>query len=169
MSGDDEEKGFADAIDGVKRLRDRDKLRPRPETRPKAPRAPDARPRAFVIEHQGDHVFARAKDVSKKQLAELRAGRVEVEREVDLHGMQTSAARRALLAAIERARVDGLRCLLVIHGAGHHSEAGPVLKRALPDWLQEDAVADSVLAFATAPVRLGGPGTSLVLLRRTRP
>ncbi len=169
MSGDDGDKGFAVAIDGVKPLRDRDKLRPRPEPRPAAaPRSARSRQQAFVIERRGDDVFARGEDVSRKQLVELRAGRVPVERELDLHGLDEAAARRVLLAAIERAREDALRCLLVIHGAGHHSEAGPVLKRALPHWLTEEAVAGWVLAFATAPSRLGGPGATLLLLRRTR-
>ena len=171
MSGkeDGDDKGFADEIEGVKPLRGRDKLRPPPEAKPSpAPHSPNARRQAFVIERRGDDVFARREDVSRKQLVELRAGRVPVEREVDLHGLDETAARRALLAAIERAREDGLRCLLVIHGAGHHSQAGPVLKRALPDWLTEDGVAGHLLAFATASSRLGGPGTTLLLLRRTR-
>jgi len=73
-----------------------------------------------------------------------------------------------MLAAIERGRADGRRCLLVIHGVGRHSEAGPVLKRAIPEWLQEDAVAGSVLAFATAPAGGGGAGAMYVLLRRAR-
>ena len=156
-------------IEGVTPLRGREKLRPPPEVKPSpAPHSPNARRQAFVIERRGDDVFARREDVSRKQLVELRAGRVPVEREVDLHGLDEPAARRALLAAIERAREDALRCLLVIHGAGHHSEAGPVLKRALPDWLTEDAVASRLLAFATATTRLGGPGATLLLLRRTR-
>ena len=171
MSGkeDGDDKGFADEVEGVKPLRGRDKLRPRPGATLTAARRTAPSPQhSFVIERRGDDVFARGEDVSRKQLVELRAGRVPVDREVDLHGLDEAAARRALLAAIERAREDALRCLLVIHGAGHPSEAGPVLKRALPDWLTEDAVAGRLLAFATASTRLGGSGATLLLLRRTR-
>jgi DNA-nicking Smr family endonuclease len=122
----------------------------------------------FVIESEGDDVYARAADVPRRQLAELRAGRVEVDGEIDLHGLTAAEARRALDRALADALRDGLRCLLVIHGTGHHSVSGPVLKRALPDWLASAPAAGDILAFATAPARHGGPGACLVLLRRAR-
>lgn len=122
----------------------------------------------FVIEWEGDDVFARAADVSRRQLADLRAGRVEVDGEADLHGLSSAEARRALDGALASALRDGLRCLLVIHGAGHHSVSGPVLKRAVPDWLANAKSAGDILAFATAPARHGGRGACLVLLRRAR-
>jgi DNA-nicking Smr family endonuclease len=58
--------------------------------------------------------------------------------------------------------------VLAIHGRGLHSEARAVLRRALPEWLQAAPLADLVLAFASAPPALGGPGATLVLLRRER-
>ena len=170
MSGDDDEqKSFAEAMRGVKPLEGREKLRPPAGSRPSVPAETPAQPRPFVVERQGDDVFARREDVSRKQLADLRAGRPQPECEVDLHGLSAGDARRELFASLERARRDGVRCMLVIHGAGRHSEAGPVLKAALPDWLQHEVVAGDVLAFATAPRRAGGgTGATLVLLRRTR-
>jgi DNA-nicking Smr family endonuclease len=168
VSGDDE-KSFAEAMRGVKPLEGREKLRPPSGSRPAPPAETPARPRPFVVERNGDDVFARREDVSRKQLAELRAGRPQPECELDLHGLSAGDARRELLACLERARRDGVRCMLVIHGAGQHSEAGPVLKTALPDWLQEEGVAGGILAFATAPSRPGGgTGATLVLLRRKR-
>lgn len=167
-SDDTEERGFAAALGDVKPLRDRDKLRSPPEPAVGAPRPAPPRPRHFVIEREGDDVFARGTDVSRRRLADLRAGRIAPQREVDLHGMTASSARSVLLDTLALAQQGGARCVLVIHGAGHHSPGSPVLKAALPDWLQEDAIAREVLAFATAPARLGGPGASLVLLRRPR-
>ena len=161
------EAGFAGALPGVRPLAGRDKLRPGPEP-PVAARPVTARARRFVIEREGDDVFARAEDVSRRQLAELRAGRMAVERETDLHGLSPADAKRALHRALAGALRDGVRCLLVIHGAGHHSVSGPVLKRALPEWLEHAPAAGDILAFATAPARHGGPGASLVLLRRAR-
>jgi DNA-nicking Smr family endonuclease len=122
----------------------------------------------FVIDWQGEDVFARAADVSRRQLADLRAGRVEVDAELDLHGLAAAEARRALESALADALRDGLRCLLVIHGAGHHSVSGPVLKRQVPDWLANARAAGDILAFATAPAQHGGRGACLVLLRRAR-
>ncbi len=172
MSGKRDDRGggdFVDSVGDVKPLAGREKLRPRPEPSERPPRLPLARLRRFVVERRGDDVFARAEDVSRKQLADLRAGRVPVEREVDLHGLDAASARRRLLDALGDARAAGIRCVLVIHGVGHHSASGPVLKAALPEWLQDESIGDEVLAFATAPQREGGPGASLVLLRRRRP
>lgn len=169
MSGDERDKSFADSMRDVKPLPGRDKLRPRPDTGA-VPVPGDARSRArgFVVERSGDDVQARAEDLSRKQLAALRTGRIPAERELDLHGLDAAAARRALFSAIEAARTDSLRCLLVIHGLGRRSQQGPVLKRSLPDWLQEEPVAGAILAFATAPANQGGAGGTLVLLRRDR-
>ena len=57
---------------------------------------------------------------------------------------------------------------LVVHGRGRHSEAAPVLRNELPDWLQERPLAALVMAFCTAPASRGGSGALLVLLRRAR-
>ena len=152
---------------GVKPLRGREKLRTPPEPARKEPRA-SGRERAFVLEERGDDVDGRAEDVARSILLDLRAGRIPPERDIDLHGERLAAASRKLAAAVAKARKDGVRCVLVIHGRGLHSDDEPVLKRALPEWLQAPPHAAIVQAFATAPQGMGGPGASLVLLRRER-
>ncbi|MGH0033351.1 MAG: Smr/MutS family protein [Myxococcota bacterium] len=122
----------------------------------------------FVFEDDGAAFQGRRDDVGRRTLADLRAGRVAVDREVDLHGLLARDARRELLAELADALRAGDRCVLVIHGAGHHSREGPVLRRKLPGWLMEGPRAGDVLAFASAPRKLGGAGASLVLLRRVR-
>ena len=42
------------------------------------------------------------------------------------------------------------------------------LKRQLLEWLAEPPVGERVMAFASAPAAQGGPGATLVLLRRRR-
>lgn len=56
--------------------------------------------------------------------------------------------------------------MLVIHGRGTRSEAGAVLREALPRWLAEEPHGASVLGFAAADGHAGG--ASYVLLRRRR-
>jgi DNA-nicking Smr family endonuclease len=156
------------SLPGVRPLRDRDKLRPKPA--PDATAAPEqtpSRPR-FVVEESDGLRFARREDVARRRLADLRAGRVPVDREIDLHGLRAREAKRALLDALVRAQRSGARCVLVIHGAGLHSASGAVLKDALPGWLMEGACEGEILAFASAPQALGGAGATLVLLRRPR-
>ena len=59
--------------------------------------------------------------------------------------------------------------MLVIHGRGLHSDAGPTLKAALPGWLAEPPHGASVLAFESAGPGRGGTGATYVLLRPPRP
>jgi DNA-nicking Smr family endonuclease len=58
--------------------------------------------------------------------------------------------------------------VLIIHGRGLHSKSGPVLREALPEWLSSQPLSQGIMAFASAPRGLGGPGATLVLLRRDR-
>jgi DNA-nicking Smr family endonuclease len=110
----------------------------------------------------------RAEDVSRAILAKLRRGAHTPEREVDLHRLDARAARRRLESELAAAVRAGERCVLVIHGRGLHSEAGAVLRDALPVWLAAAPLADRVMAFAPAPRDRGGSGATLVLLRRQR-
>ncbi len=165
----DEPSSFADAMGDVKPIAGRDKLAPPapPSARPTAP--PESpRIRSFVVEQDGEWISGRAEDVATSQLAELRAGRIPVDREIDLHGFRQDEAFLTLREQVNQARLQGARCLLVIHGWGRRSTEGAVLKAALPDWLQAEPFAGEVLAFATAPQAQGGVGATLVWLRRNR-
>jgi DNA-nicking Smr family endonuclease len=173
MSGRDGSDGsgrrdsFADHVRDVRPLTRRERVRPPPEPRARPGPPSEPAPR-LAIERRDGRVEARAPDVSRARLADLRAGRVAPQRELDLHALDLAGARRALAETLERALDDGLRCLLVIHGRGQHSPGGPVLQRAVPEWLASPPQAAHIQAFATAPRALGGTGACLVLLRRRR-
>jgi len=134
---------------------------------PPEPAAPPPRPRGAPpdFEREADGA-GRRRDVSRKLVAGLRRGEWEVERELDLHGLEARAARGRVVAELALARERGLRCLRVIHGRGLHSESEPVLRQNLPDWLAEAPAADAVLAWCPDPQARGG--ATLVLLRRPR-
>jgi DNA-nicking Smr family endonuclease len=164
---DDEEPGsFADAMSDVVPLEDRDKLRRPPERRSDPPE-PARRPSpGFRVRIEAGHVEGRAEDVGRRTLAALRRGEYPVDESIDLHGLDADAARRTLIEAFEANAPT--RCLRIVHGRGLHSEDRPVLKESLPDWLQRSPLSWRVMAFASAPARQGGPGATLVLLRRAR-
>ena len=107
-----------------------------------------------------------ASGFDRRRLRALRRGEIEPDLEIDLHGLTSAAARRALRTALREAIEAGARCLLVVHGRGMRSEAAPVLRTALPTWLGEEPHGASVLAFAAAEARRGG--ATYVLLRRSR-
>lgn len=131
--------------------------------------APAGRPRRpaihFDVRRTEGHLEGRAAGVAPEALHRLRRGETAPGLRVDLHGFPEEEARGELRDAFRRARSAGIRCVLVIHGRGLRSPAGPVLKEALPHWLTEPPLAAWVLAFASAPGNLGGTGATLVLLR----
>jgi DNA-nicking Smr family endonuclease len=93
----------------------------------------------------------------------LRRGLYPVEDELDLHGLNQTAARDKLADFIARSRDQGCRCVRVIHGKGYRSGArGPVLKTAVNLWLRRHM---DVMAFASARAIDGGAGALYVLLR----
>lgn len=123
---------------------------------------------AFRVETEGGRLRGLAAGVDRRHLRGLERGEREVEAELDLHGLSAADARVAVRQALHDAHEDGLRCIRVIHGRGRRSPLGPVLREGLPEWLTAPPAGRLVMAFATAPGRLGGDGATLVLLRRRR-
>jgi DNA-nicking Smr family endonuclease len=123
---------------------------------------------SFEVERYGEVVAALARGADGRWLDRLRAGRVAPDAELDLHGHSAESAAVALEAAFARAAADRRRCLLVVHGRGLRSPAGPVLKEEVIRRLQAPPLAGRVVAFATAPPDRGGAGALLVLLRVPR-
>lgn len=109
-----------------------------------------------------------AAGTDRVHLRRLRRGQPEPDWEIDLHGLTAREARAALRAAIAEAYAEGARCGLVIHGRGHGSEAGAVLREGVPEWLTAPPTGARVLAFTPALPRDGGEGATYVLLRRLR-
>jgi DNA-nicking Smr family endonuclease len=157
---------FSKAMKGVKPLADRDKRQPPAHTPSARPVAPPEEPVRFEVERVGERVEGRAPGIDRKHLSRLRSGDVRVEVRVDLHGLHGPEAREAVREALIGAAAAGQRCALVIHGRGHHSESGPVLKKELLRWLAEPPLGARVMAFASATPADGGAGATYVLLRR---
>ncbi len=102
-------------------------------------------------------------DVTRK----LRKGHWSLQRELDLHGLRTDAARDALAAFVREAHRHGVRCVRVVHGKGLGSPGKtPVLKAKVQGWLIQK---NEVLAFVQATPSEGGAGALLVLLRPSGP
>ena len=132
---------------------------PRPKLRLPQPRP--AQPR-FVIEDNSGH----APGVSIRQRADLAAGRVPVDMQIDLHGFRADSAHDLLRRRIPQAVAAGVRCVLVVHGRGRHSDGAPVLRDAAIQALTTPPTVDLVRAFCPARPMDGGAGAMYVLLRR---
>lgn len=114
-----------------------------------------------------EHVEASAAGLDERILRKLRAGEYAPQAHVDLHGLLRDQAQVALDAFVHKARLEGLRCVLVVTGRGLHSKDGvPVLKESVQGWLSRGRLSRHVLAFTSAQPRDGGHGALYVLLRR---
>lgn len=121
----------------------------------------------FDISATDEHMEGLAPGIDRRLLHKLKRGDYAVHGHLDLHGLTAEEARGEVERFVDRARNEGQRCVLVIHGRGHHSKEGvAVLKERLKVWLTRGRLARSVLAFATARPSDGGAGAVYLLLRK---
>ena len=110
-----------------------------------------------------EHLSFRRPGIGLEVTRKLRKGEWRIQRDIDLHGLRTDAAREALAAFIREACQQGLRCVRVVHGKGLGSPGKtPVLKSRVHSWLVQK---NEVLAFVQARPAQGGAGALVVLLK----
>ena len=118
-------------------------------------------------EHSDEHSEWIADDADPGILKRLCEGEFAWQAHIDLHGLTRDPARDALVRFLAGARVQHQRCVLVVHGRGHHSEdATPVLKPLVQRWLRRAPLKEWVFAYCTARQVDGGAGAMYVLLRK---
>jgi len=81
---------------------------------------------------------------------------------VDLHGLKKDEALGKLEGFLTESRRKGLKKVLIIHGKGIHSQQGPVLGKAVREFLEQSPVTGEA---GTAARQDGGKGAVWVLLR----
>ena len=115
-----------------------------------------------------------------RKARKIRAGRIDIEARLDLHGMRQSQAHGALRAFLLRSQARKLKWVLVITGKGTFArdsdnrdplggdwDAPPrgVLRRNVPMWLAEPELRSVVVSYTTAAVHHGGDGALYIQLR----
>jgi len=98
----------------------------------------------------------------------LKKGKLPLEGRLDLHGMTQAQAQDALTRFIAASARAGKRTVLVITGKGRLSAQGGVLRRMLPLWLEDPALARHVVALTPAAPKDGGTGAFYLRLRKKR-
>ena len=129
--------------------------------KPKAPPAGLRPPRPAAVQRAALPPQAEIPHKAKRRLAR---GGLEIGARIDLHGMTAAEARLALEHFLVRARSERLLWVLVITGKGMAGRG--VLRRNLPQWLAEPALAAHVVEFAAAAPQHGGGGAFYLRLRR---
>ena len=158
---------FRQALEGVTPLPPSGRITP--AARPRKPALP-ASATTELPDFLSDHGAGDTADVeflrpglNRMTLRKLRRGEWPPQDEIDLHGLNSDAARKQLLAFLHNAMQHSLRCVNVIHGKGWRSEGRDgILKVHTRHWLTQHP---QVLAFCEAPVNAGGGGAVWVLLK----
>lgn len=94
----------------------------------------------------------------------VRRGKLEIGASLDLHGHTQDSGRAALSRFLRAAQKRGERTVIVITGVGRAGEG--VLKRRLPEWLNEGDIRPLVSGFAPAHRQHGGAGAFYVFIKR---
>ncbi len=102
---------------------------------------------------------------SPNRRRQIKRGDVTIAAELDLHGYLRDEALFRLEHFISSAAAKGLPAVLVITGKGVNSPDGPVLRRAVSQWLRDQGKG-MVAEFAPAPRDKGGSGAFVVFLRK---
>ena len=99
-----------------------------------------------------------------KLLRKLRRGQIEIEAELDLHGMRVKDASSEITAFLNHSLSSGYRCVKVVHGKGRGAKSEfPILKNKVNTWLRQ---IPQVMAFCSAQPNDGGIGAVYILLKR---
>jgi len=115
--------------------------------------------------------------LDKRSALRLMRGQLPLEDRLDLHGMTQAEAWRALDSYLARSARSGKRCVLVITGKGAARDRDDgvmpdrpvgILRRSVPQWLEQEPNRTRVVAHCTAQAKDGGDGALYVLLRRQR-
>ncbi len=121
----------------------------------------------FELSDSDDFIEGSVKGFDLRVMRKLRTGDFSSQANLDLHGLTREEAKPALEAFIQKSRISGHRCVLIVTGRGLHSkDSVPVLRQSVQLWLTRGKSAKHVLAFCSALPRDGGAGAVSVLLRR---
>lgn len=180
---------FRQAMSGVRRLDDapqdlssKNLSRKKSKTASSTPPLPQAKPlareevtarKAFLQEVEKLQLDVRFEDslpddelrpLHGNRLRQLKRGIIQLDRQLDLHGLTREEAVESLGPFLQAARAAGEKGVLVITGKGHHSAEGPVLQQVVAAWLRDQG-RDLISEYAPAPPEMGGSGAFVIFLR----
>jgi len=143
-------------------------------TRKPLPREDVTARRAFLQEVEKLQLDVRFEDnlpegeelrlLTGNRLRQLKRGIIQLDRQLDLHGLTREEALESLAPFLQSARLAGEKGVLVITGKGNHSAEGPVLQQVVAAWLRDQG-RDLIAEYAPAPREMGGGGALVIFLR----
>ena len=125
-----------------------------------------AEPETLQVERGANGIITgRRPSAHASILHALEDPRLEVEAEVDLHGLTSREAGREVRRFVRECQTRGKRSVCVIVGKGLHSPGGKgTLRDHVVSVLSRGPASRFILGFRTAPQHLGGSGALVVRL-----
>ncbi len=121
----------------------------------------------FDLSDSDEFIEGAVRGFDANVMRKLRTGDFTVQAHLDLHGLTRDDAKLAVEGFINKSRIAGHRCVLIVTGRGLNSaDQVPVLKAGVQQWLSRGRPAKQVLGFCSARPKDGGTGAVYVLLRR---
>lgn len=121
----------------------------------------------FEVHDDGKRLEGKRVGLDATTWRTLKRGQFFIDARFDLHGKTTEEARLALEDFLKQCRARQDRCVLIIHGQGHHSPARMgVLRGEISAWLSQGFASMHVAAFVSALPEDGGEGALYILLRK---
>ncbi len=119
----------------------------------------------FNIRDTAEYVEGTGYNVHPEVARYLHGGNYSIQAHVDLHALMVPDAREVFERFLKWAVATGKRGVLIVHGRGLSSAAGPVLKTKVIEWLTLGPWRRWVVAYSSARRCDGGAGATYVLLR----
>ena len=109
--------------------------------------------------------------LDRRQADRFRRGQLAIENRLDLHGFTRREAHAELQAFLAHSQERNYRVVLLITGKGQRApleERTGVLRRLVPEWLNEPSMRRRIIALAPARPQHGGDGAYYLYLKKLR-
>ncbi|MDE0048085.1 MAG: Smr/MutS family protein [bacterium] len=109
--------------------------------------------------------------LDRRQADRFRRGQLAIENRLDLHGFTQRDAHAELQAFLAHSQEQRHRVVLLITGKGQRGpleERTGVLRRLVPEWLNEPSMRRRIVALAPARPQHGGDGAYYLYLKKLR-
>jgi len=118
-----------------------------------------------------DHNLHDKAGIDRKAFEKFRKGQMPIDATLDLHGLFQQQAYEKVVQFIAHASARHMRCVMIITGKGQKKSDGlvreeGVLKKSLPDWLEQPSLKCKILKIQQAQRFHGGSGACYILLKR---
>ena len=175
MNSDDDSALWSRVTRSVTPLKDRPPADQMPE-KPKKPftvthdrQPPEATPLGRAVAKP--LVCGAVDGLDRRQADRFRRGQLTIDNRLDLHGLTRQEAHAALQAFLVRSQEQRHRVVLLITGKGQRGpleERTGILRRLVPEWLNETSMRRRIVALALARPQHGGDGAYYLYLKKLR-